>query len=143
MWRWFLGTFGVLLIFGGIFGAGVYVGELRVRSDQQSSVITSQEGVIATMRDEIKSAYARGAEDAERKAAHAADQQALKDWMQANAARRIDIGGELRRAIDAMDIGLCALSTDVQRVRQRARQEVIDAAAAGTGGPDGAGVRSR
>lgn len=124
MLRWFLGTLGVLLIFGGIFGAGVYVGELRVRAELQ-------EGVINTMRDEIKSAYARGAEDAERKAAHAADQQALKDWMQANAARRIDIGGELRRAIDAMDIGLCALSPDVQRVRQRAHQEILDAARPG------------
>lgn len=124
MLRWFLGTLGVLLIFGGIFGGGVYVGELRVRAELQ-------EGVINTMRDEIKSAYARGAEDAERKAAHAADQQALKDWMQANAARRIDIGGELRRAIDAMDIGLCALSPDVQRVRQRAHQEILDAARPG------------
>lgn len=124
MLRWFLGTLGVLLIFGGIFGGGVYVGELRVRAELQ-------EGVINTMRDEIKSAYARGAEDAERKAAHAADQQALKDWMQANAARRIDIGGELRRAIDAMDIGLCALSPDVQRVRQRAHQELLDAARPG------------
>lgn len=124
MLRWFLGTLGVLLIFGGIFGAGVYVGELRVRAELQGDAIN-------TMRDEIKSAYARGAEDAERKAAHAADQQALKDWMQANAARRIDIGGELRRAIDAMDIGLCALSPDVQRVRQRAHQEILDAARPG------------
>lgn len=142
MLRWFLGTFGVLLIFGGIFGAGIYVGELRVRSDQQSVVITSQEGVIATMRDEIKSAYARGAEEAERKAALAADQQALKDWMQANAARRIDIGGELRRAIDAMGVGMCALSADVQRVRRRAHQELVDAARS-TSGQDGAGVRPR
>lgn len=142
MLRWFLGTFGVLLIFGGIFGAGVYVGGLQAKSDQQSGVITTQKEVIGTMRDEIKSAYARGAEDAERKAALAADQQALKDWMQANAARRIDIGGELRRAIDAMDIGLCALSADVQRVRQRAHQELVDAAR-GTGGQDGAGVRPR
>ncbi len=124
MLRWFLGTLGVLLIFGGIFGGGVYVGELRVRAELQ-------EGVINTMRDEIKSAYARGAEDAERNAAHAADQQALKDWMQANAARHSDIGGELRRAIDAMDIGLCALSPDVQRVRQRAHQELLDAARPG------------
>jgi hypothetical protein len=124
MLRWFLGTLGVLLIFGGIFGGGVYVGELRVRAELQGDAIN-------TMRDEIKSAYARGAEDAERKAAHAADQQALKDWMQANAARRIDIGGELRRAIDAMDIGLCALSPDVQRVRQRAHQELLDAARPG------------
>lgn len=124
MLRWFLGTLGVLLIFGGIFGGGVYVGELRVRAELQGDAIN-------TMRDEIKSAYARGAEDAERKAAHAADQQALKDWMQANAARRIDIGGELRRAIDAMDIGLCALSPDVQRVRQRAHQEILDAARPG------------
>lgn len=124
MLRWFLGTLGVLLIFGGIFGAGVYVGELRVRAELQGDA-------ISTLRDEVKSAYARGAEDAERKAAHAADQQALKDWMQANAARRIDIGGELRRAIDAMDIGLCALSPDVQRVRQRAHQEILDAARPG------------
>lgn len=124
MLRWFLGTLGVLLIFGGIFGGGVYVGELRVRAELQGDAIN-------TMRDEVKSAYARGAEDAERKAAHAADQQALKDWMQANAARRIDIGGELRRAIDAMDIGLCALSPDVQRVRQRAHQELLDAARPG------------
>jgi hypothetical protein len=124
MLRWFLGTLGVLLIFGGIFGAGVYVGELRVRAELQGDA-------ISTLRDEVKSAYARGAEDAERKAAHAADQQALKDWMQANAARRIDIGGELRRAIDAMDIGLCALSPDVQRVRQRAHQELLDAARPG------------
>jgi len=131
MLRWFLGTLGVLLIFGGTFGAGIYVGELRVRSEQQGLVITSQGDAISTLRDEVKSAYARGAEDAERKAAHAADQQALKDWMQANAARRIDIGGELRRAIDAMDIGLCALSPDVQRVRQRAHQELLDAARPG------------
>lgn len=124
MLRWFLGTLGVLLIFGGIFGGGVYVGELRVRAELQGDA-------ISTLRDEVKSAYARGAEDAERKAAHAADQQALKDWMQANAARRIDIGGELRRAIDAMDIGLCALSPDVQRVRQRAHQELLDAARPG------------
>ena len=124
MLRWFLGTLGVLLIFGGIFGGGVYVGELRVRAELQGDAIN-------TLRDEVKSAYARGAEDAERKAAHAADQQALKDWMQANAARRIDIGGELRRAIDAMDIGLCALSPDVQRVRQRAHQELLDAARPG------------
>lgn len=124
MLRWFLGTLGVLLIFGGVFGGGVYVGELRVRAELQGDA-------ISTLRDEVKSAYARGAEDAERKAAHAADQQALKDWMQANAARRIDIGGELRRAIDAMDIGLCALSPDVQRVRQRAHQELLDAARPG------------
>ena len=124
MLRWFLGTLGVLLIFGGIFRAGIYVGALRVRAELQGDAIN-------TMRDEIKSAYARGAEDAERKAAHAADQQALKDWMQANAARRIDIGGELRRAIDAMDIGLCALSADVQRVRQRAHQELVDASRTG------------
>lgn len=124
MLRWFLGTLGVLLIFGGTFGAGIYVGELRVRAELQGDA-------ISTLRDEVKSAYARGAEDAERKAAHAADQQALKDWMQANAARRIDIGGELRRAIDAMDIGLCALSPDVQRVRQRAHQEILDAARPG------------
>jgi len=124
MLRWFLGTLGVLLIFGGTFGAGIYVGELRVRAELQGDA-------ISTLRDEVKSAYARGAEDAERKAAHAADQQALKDWMQANAARRIDIGGELRRAIDAMDIGLCALSPDVQRVRQRAHQELLDAARPG------------
>lgn len=124
MLRWFLGTLGVLLIFGGIFGGGVYVGELRVRAELQGDA-------ISTLRDEVKSAYARGAEDAERKAAHAADQQALKDWMQANAARRIDIGGELRRAIDAMDIGLCTLSADVQRVRQRAHQELVDASRPG------------
>lgn len=137
MWRGILAALAVLAIVGGIFGGGVYVGELRVRSEQQGLVITSQEGVINTMRDEIKSAYARGAEDAAREAALKADQLAMQEWLKANAARRVDIGAELRRAIDAMDLSLCTLSDDVQRVRQRAVQEVIDASRppAGQGGP--------
>lgn len=128
MIRWIASTIAVLLLIGSIFGAGVYVGRLEVSSDVQSTTLKTQEGVIEILRDEIKSSYARGAEDAAREAALTADRQALQDWMKANAARRVDIGGELRRAIDAMDLSLCALSPDVQRVRKRAAQEVIDAA---------------
>ncbi|MBK8168225.1 MAG: hypothetical protein IPK64_19940 [bacterium] len=137
MIKWILQTLAVLALVGSIFGAGVYVGELRVKSDAKDTALATQGEVIVTLRDEIKSSYARGAEDAAREAALKADRAAMQEWLKANAARRVDIGAELRRAIDAMDLSLCTLSDDVQRVRQRAVQEVIDASRppAGQGGP--------
>jgi hypothetical protein len=133
--RWIAQTLAVLALVGSIFGAGVYVGALQVRSEVKDTAISTQKEAIATLRDEIKSAYDRGVEDAAREAALKADQAAMQEWIKANAARRADIGAELRRAIDAMDLSLCTLSADVQRVRQRAAQEVIDAARpAGQGG---------
>lgn len=135
MIRWFLGTLGVLLIFGSVFGGGVYVGKLMEANVRLG-------GTVELLRDEVKSAADRGAEDAARAAELNAGRDALDAWMKANTARRVDIAGELRRALDAMDLGLCTLSPDVQRVRTRAYQEVVDASrdSAGAGGASQAGA---
>lgn len=127
MFRWFLGTFGVLLIFGGVFGAGVYVGGLQAGVDAAADKLKAKDEVIVQLQDEVKSTAARAAEDVASAAETLAAQKELATWMKANAGRRIDIGGELTRALDALDLSLCVLSPAVRSVRQRAVEEVRNA----------------
>lgn len=135
MLRWFLGTLGVLLIFGSVFYGGMYVGKLQCANNAQANVID-------TLQGEVKGAEARGKEDAERAAQLAQDKETMVEWAKANAAKRIDIGGDLKRALGAMDLSLCKLGPDVQRVRIRAQAELVAASNSGASDQDKAGARA-
>lgn len=121
MIRWFLGTIGVLLIFGGVFGSGIYVGELRAANRSQAEAIAERDEANKGLQEQLVAQ-----EQSERQAQ--ADLVAVQRSIDAIEKRTSGIGGQLRSALSASNLAVCLLPADVQRLRADAYEQARDSA---------------
>lgn len=110
MFRWFLGTLGVLVIFGFLFAGGYYVGNLEC-----SNKALKDNNVV--LQEQVKDAKNEGNVQLQLERERQENEKVLQEQLKQLASRRVDYAAEFRRALSSSDLHLCVYDDGVRRVR--------------------------